>query len=117
MFACVYARIAEISERRGAVKHRRRLLAELHGSVPEVGAGSGANFRRYPASVTRVLAVEPEPYLRPHAQHAAKGTTVAASMQHGDADCLPNGELSMRAPHLCSVPSPTRTPRSPICIG
>jgi hypothetical protein len=37
----------------------------LSGRVIEVGAGSGANFAYYPTTVSEVVAVEPEGYLRP----------------------------------------------------
>ena len=107
MFARVYTRVAEISERRGAAGHRRKLLAGLRGRVIEVGAGSGANFRHYPASVAEVLAVEPEPYLRERAQHAAKDATVTVSVARGDADGLPDGEsfdAGVVALVLCTVP-------------
>ena len=49
LFARVYTRVAQMSERRGGDEHRRKLLAGLQGRVVEVGAGSGANFRHYPA--------------------------------------------------------------------
>jgi ubiquinone/menaquinone biosynthesis C-methylase UbiE len=107
VFARVYARVAEISERRGAAGHRRKLLAGPRGRVIEVGAGSGAHFRHYPASVTEVLAVEPESYLRERAQHAAKDATVVVSVAHGDAAGLPDGEsfdAGVVALVLCTVP-------------
>jgi hypothetical protein len=44
VFARVYARVAEISERRGGAEHRRKLLECLQGRVIGVGAGSGANL-------------------------------------------------------------------------
>jgi ubiquinone/menaquinone biosynthesis C-methylase UbiE len=106
VFARVYARVAEISERRGAAGHRRKLLAGLRGRVIEVGAGSGANFRYYPASVAKVLAVEPESYLRERAQHAAAEAPVAVSVVHGDAEGLPIGETfdaGVVALVLCTV--------------
>ena len=52
-------------------EHRRKLLEGLSGRVVEVGAGNGLNFPHYPAEVTEVLAVEPEPYLREKAGEAA----------------------------------------------
>ena len=38
----------------------------------EVGAGNGLNFAHYPPSVTEVVAVEPEPYLRERAEEAPR---------------------------------------------
>ncbi|HXQ01170.1 MAG TPA: hypothetical protein VN845_14035 [Solirubrobacteraceae bacterium] len=71
IFARVYTRFADTSNRRGGAEHRRKLLFGLSGRVIELGAGSGANFAHYPASVDEVLAVEPEPYLRQQALSAA----------------------------------------------
>jgi ubiquinone/menaquinone biosynthesis C-methylase UbiE len=106
LFARVYARVAEISERRGGAGHRRKLLAGLRGRVIEVGAGSGANFRHYPASVAEVLAVEPENYLRERAQRAATAAPVAVSVAHGDAERLPEADFDagVVALVLCTVP-------------
>jgi hypothetical protein len=67
IFARVYTKFAKTSNRRGGAEHRRKLLADLNGRVIELGAGSGANFAHYIASVDEVLAVEPEPYLRQQA--------------------------------------------------
>ena len=36
------------------------MLADLKARVVEVGAGNGLNFRHCPASVTELVAVEPE---------------------------------------------------------
>ncbi|EUA69072.1 putative phosphatidylethanolamine N-methyltransferase [Mycobacterium xenopi 4042] len=40
------------------------MLAGLTGRVIEIGAGNGMNFSHYPDTVTEVVAVEPESYLR-----------------------------------------------------
>ncbi len=76
IFARVYTKFAKTSNRRGGDEHRRKLLADLSGRVIELGAGSGANFAHYPASVDEVLAVEPEPYLRQQALRAATEASV-----------------------------------------
>jgi hypothetical protein len=54
VFARLYARVAEMSERRGDAKNRRKLLTDRRGRVVEVGSGSGSNFAHYPTSISRV---------------------------------------------------------------
>jgi ubiquinone/menaquinone biosynthesis C-methylase UbiE len=97
-----------MSERRGGAEHRRRLLAGLSGRVIEVGAGSGANFAHYPATVSEVIAVEPEPYLRERAQRAAAQAPVSVSVVDGGADQLPGEagifDAGVAALVLCTVP-------------
>lgn len=112
VFARVYARVAEISERRGAAGHRRKLLAGLCGRVVEVGAGSGANFQHYPTSVSEVIAVEPERYLRERAESAAARAPVSVAVARGDSDHLPGEAESFDAGVvalvLCTVPDQQR---------
>ena len=74
---------------------RRRTLAGLKGTVVEVGAGDGANFTLYPDEVERIVAVEPEPFLRERASgHADERVelrdTVASSLPvaDGEADAV-----------------------------
>lgn len=97
-----------MSERRGGAEHRRKLLTGLRGRVVEVGAGSGANFRYYPASVSEVIAVEPERYLRERAQRAAAQAHVCVSVEDGGADRLPGEagafDAGVVALVLCTVP-------------
>lgn len=108
VFARIYARVAEMSERRGGAEHRSRLLAGLRGRVVEVGAGSGANFPHYPTSVSEVIAVEPERYLRERAEHTASQAPVSVSVAYGRADRLPGEAESFDAGVvalvLCTVP-------------
>jgi ubiquinone/menaquinone biosynthesis C-methylase UbiE len=91
-------------------EHRRELLDGLSGRVLEVGAGTGANFEHYPSTVTEVVAVEPEPYLREQATAAAARAPVAVTVRDGVADSLPveDGEMdaAVLSLVLCSVPDP-----------
>jgi SAM-dependent methyltransferase len=109
-FAKAYLRVAAKAEARGVAEHRRELLADLAGLVCEVGAGSGLNFAHYPATVTQVVAIEPEPTLREHAAGVARAAPVPIEVREGTADTLPVEDASCDAVVLslvmCTVPDP-----------
>ena len=108
VFARIYPRMARALERAGMAEHRTTLLAGLTGEVVEIGAGSGANFAHYPSTVTRVLAVEPEPHLRKVAREAARHAPVPIEIVDGLAERLPVDDSSVDtvvcALALCSIP-------------
>ncbi|GAA3162693.1 class I SAM-dependent methyltransferase [Blastococcus jejuensis] len=107
-FARLWVRMAPSIERQGAGEHRQRLLHGISGRVVEVGAGTGSNFGHYPAGVTEVVAVEPEPRLRALAAEAARDAAVPVTVVDGVADRLPADDGSFDAAVvtlvLCSVP-------------
>lgn len=111
-FARMYLKAAGNAERRGATEHRRRLLHGLSGTVVEVGAGHGLNFPHYPAEVTEVIAIEPEPTLRASATEAAADAPVRVRVLAGVADELPLKDESVDAAVaslvLCSGPDQER---------
>lgn len=106
-FARMYLKASQGAERRGATEHRRRLLDGLVGTVVEVGAGHGLNFPHYPETVTRVIAIEPEPTLRAEAVEAAKSAPVPIEAIAGVASELALGDATADAAVvslvLCSV--------------
>ena len=108
MFARMYARMARDFEAKGAAEHREEALAGLTGRVVEIGAGTGANFVHYPATVTEVVAVEPEAYLRDLAAQAAASAPVPVTVLDGMADDLPLDDAACDAGVaslvLCTVP-------------
>lgn len=61
----------------------------MRGRVVEIGAGTGANFRHYPPEVTQVVAVEPKPRLRAHAEKAATEAPVPVEVAAARAEKLP----------------------------
>lgn len=112
IFARVYAALAGSPLGKAMEKDRRRLLDGLSGRVVEVGAGSGSNFPFYPAAVTAVDAVEPEPYLRSRAEQAAASAPVPVTIHAATASSLPFPDASFDAGVfclvLCTVPSPSQ---------
>jgi ubiquinone/menaquinone biosynthesis C-methylase UbiE len=64
LMARVYDRIMAGSEAACLARWRRELLAELHGRVLEVGAGTGASIPCYPESVNELILAEPDPHMR-----------------------------------------------------
>lgn len=87
---------------------RRELLAGARGRVIEVGAGNGINFEHYPSSVSELVAVEPEPYLRAQAEKAARGAPVQTRVTTGTAASLEletdSADVLVVCGVLCSVP-------------
>lgn len=111
LFARFYAGLSAAMDR-GYAEYRRRLLAGLSGRVIEVGAGNGLNFAHYPESVTDVVAVEPEPYLRARASRNVTQALVPVRVVAGVAERLPGGDGSFDAAVvslvLCSVDDQAR---------
>ena len=108
IFARLYGRVAPMGESAGVAGHRDELLAGVAGRVIEIGAGSGLCFAHYPATVSEVVAVEPEPYLRHLAEIAAESAPVPVNVIDATAETLPFEDGSFDAAvaslMLCSVP-------------
>lgn len=107
-FAWIFPPLIRAMDAGGMAGHRAALLRDLTGTVMDVGSGTGANFGYYPAGVTRVIAVEPEPRLRRMAADAAGAAPVPVTVTDGVAGALPAEDASLDAVVttfvLCSVP-------------
>jgi SAM-dependent methyltransferase len=112
IFARLYARLSVGMESAGVADDRRSLLAGVSGRVVEVGAGNGLNFAHYPTTVTEVVAIEPEPYLRARAATAAADAPVPVRVEDAVADALPvpddSVDVAVCSLVLCSVPDQAR---------
>ena len=111
IFARVYDRLSrDEEEKTEASEHRDELLAGLEGRVIEVGAGNGLNFKRYPDTVTEVVAIEPESHLRGVAEREAHAAAVSVRVIDGASGSLPAEDGSFDAGVaslvLCTVPDP-----------
>jgi SAM-dependent methyltransferase len=102
----LYATLVERMDTAGLASRRVELVADLRGEVVEIGCGTGAMFRHYPAGV-RVVAVEPDPAFAARARAAAPPHV---RVLDGRGEALPLGDASVDAAVvalvLCSVESP-----------
>lgn len=109
IFARACAGVCPWMDRGGLAERREGLLAGLSGTVLEVGAGSGMNFQRYPAG-TRLVAVEPEPYLCRYMLRRAEEAAADIRVVEGVAERLPFGpatfDTAVVTLTLCTVPDP-----------
>jgi ubiquinone/menaquinone biosynthesis C-methylase UbiE len=107
-FARLYHHVLQGKSGRRDVGCRKELLDGLAGTVVEVGPGNGPNFAHYPITVERVIAVEPEPFLREKAAASASRLELDIELRAGDADHLPledgSADAVVLALVLCSVP-------------
>lgn len=111
-FARAYARAVDGMNRRGGTEHRSRLLAGLRGAVIEIGAGDGSTFALYPDTVTDVLALEPDDYLRSLARGKAASAPVPVRVVAGSAEQIPapdaGADAVVTSLVLCSVADQAR---------
>jgi len=100
--------VADRARPAGRAQCRRALLADLRGCVLDVGVGRGQNFPYYPASVTRLIAVEPSRRRRSRARTAARQAGTQIEIVPGTAEDLPGQDGDYDAVVaclvLCSVP-------------
>lgn len=109
-FTELYDRGLRATEEAGLREIRRSALAAAEGRTIDLGAGTGANLPLYPAAVSALVLVEPDPHmlrkLRPRLDRAAVPTE---AVQAG-AEALPFEDSSFDTAVftlvLCTVPDP-----------
>jgi ubiquinone/menaquinone biosynthesis C-methylase UbiE len=87
---------------------RRKAVAGLHGTVLEIGFGSGLNVPVYPAEVTRVFAVEPSAVARKLAAGRIEASPVEVEFVGLDGQSIPLDTASVDSAlstfTLCTIP-------------
>jgi SAM-dependent methyltransferase len=108
----LYVGQAKKADQLGLAERRRQLLASLSGRVVEIGAGAGTNFAYYPTTVEKVVAFEPESYLRKIAERAAEDAPIPIEVLDAPAEQLPVEDESVDAAVaslvLCTVTDPEK---------
>src|SRR3546814_15357642 len=94
---------------------RDRVTAGLHGTVVEVGFGSGLNLPHLPPSVDRLLAVDPAMTGRRLAAERIEASAVPVDLVGLDGEELPLGDASVDGAistfTLCPIPDAGRALR------
>ncbi len=113
LLAPVYDRLLRPSEQACLADWRTELLANLTGTVVDIGAGTGANIPHYPATVSRVIAAEPDPHMRRKLIARIDAAAVCpVDLSDASAEDLPMPDGSIDAVVstlvLCSVGHPRR---------
>jgi SAM-dependent methyltransferase len=101
-------RQAEVRPDPQEVEFHTELLRDVRGVVVELGCGRGRLFARYPETVERLVAVEPDPQMRAVAAEVAAGLPFPVEVVDGDAGRLPmadgEADVVVFSEVLCSVP-------------
>lgn len=111
LFAAAYDALLRPLERRELAPRRARLLAGLHGTVVDVGSGTGANLAHF-RHAERVVLVEPDRFMRAKLARRLGESSVPVTVSDADAEHLPlaDGEADavVFTLVLCSVPDQRR---------
>ncbi|MDX2162728.1 MAG: methyltransferase domain-containing protein [bacterium] len=108
LFARMYANYDALAERyeQAVSDHKRRLFADLQGTIVEIGAGTGANFPYYPPGIDWI-GIEPNVFMHDALLKAAEKYAIRGEMRVGVAERidLPNSSVDavVSTLVLCSV--------------
>jgi ubiquinone/menaquinone biosynthesis C-methylase UbiE len=107
-FAATYDLFNQPAERAGLRQQRRDLLAQGTGATIEIGAGTGLNLSHYPPAVTRLVLIEPDPYMSRRLRRRVSRLGRDAEILDATCDQLPFPDASFDTAvvtfTLCSVP-------------
>lgn len=111
LFPRLYDFVLEPAERVGLAKLRYWLAGSASGSVLEIGAGTGLNFRQYQAGA-RVVAVDPDLAMLTRSRDRAAEAPATIMVVAADAEALPfrdeTFDTAVVGLAMCTIPHPDR---------
>jgi ubiquinone/menaquinone biosynthesis C-methylase UbiE len=109
-FSAIYDRGLKASEEAGLRQMRREVLAGATGRTVEVGAGTGLNLGLYPAAVSELTLIEPDPHMLKKLRTKLVSSGGGASAIQAPAESLPFADSIIDTVVftlvLCTVPNP-----------
>jgi len=112
LFAATYDRMLARVEKAGLRDRRARLLESAHGSVLEIGAGTGANLPLYGGGITDLTVTEPEAPMARRLAKRLREQSRAVSLVEAGAEQLPlpdaRFDTVVSTLVLCTVADPRR---------
>jgi ubiquinone/menaquinone biosynthesis C-methylase UbiE len=94
---------------------RQEIGMAATGRVLEVGCGTGANFRHYTPAATRIVAIDPSPYMLARARAEARRRRRPIELVRASAEALPfrDGvfDTAVSTANMCTIPDPARALR------
>jgi ubiquinone/menaquinone biosynthesis C-methylase UbiE len=113
IFASIYDGSLWLGEAAGMRARRRALLADAHGRVVEIGAGTGLNVAHYRDDVSDLVLTEPDPSMRRRLERSLQRSGRAARIVDAPAESLPLADATVDTVVstlvLCTVDDPRRT--------
>lgn len=111
LFAAVYDPATALVERTLLRPHREYLVANLDGTVLDLGAGTGAMFPYFDSAAsasTELHATEPDPYMRRQATEKANAQATSIRIESAPAETLPHDDAAfdvvIASMVFCTIP-------------
>ena len=112
-FSSLYDSLFKAAEENGLREMRRQALSPASGRTLDVGAGTGLNLGLYPAAVSELVLVEPDPHMLRQLREKVSESTTAAEVVDAPAESLPFDDDSFDTVAftlvLCTVPRPEKS--------
>ena len=110
IWPALYDHITKKTDEAGFGELRHALVADALGATLEIGAGTGANLRHYPADLERLVLVEPDARMLSRLQRRVAEQRPEAEVAAATAEHLPFPDASFDTAIvtlvLCSVADP-----------